>query len=190
MSKWIITVKDKDDSALGEMERSPEELFIRVAFGNEVIISDIQMMEDSATETDEERADYAAHAFTLPHERRPVAVARARAKVPDADETEERCPVCRRVHTPPEVIVADKVRLWPGHEYVIRTRWGNQKYPRESRMGYMGFGYGLEFSARGPDGTHDGQYGGTQHFDLQHVIYAREVERDDSERYVGRIFRG
>ena len=102
----------------------------------------------------------------------------------------ERCDTCGRVHKAPEVIVTEgNVHLWPGHEYVIRTRIGTQKYPRESRMGYMGFGYGTEWSARGPDGTHDGKYGGTQHLDLHHIIYAKEVARDDAKRYVSRVVR-
>lgn len=108
---------------------------------------------------------------------------------PELEPEPEVCPVCRKEHGAPEVVGANGVRFWPDHEYIIRTRHGAQKYPREWRMGYLGFGAGMQFSARGPDRTHGGQYGGTQNFDLQHIIYAEEVERDDAKRHVGRIIK-
>src|ERR1700748_2407502 len=114
----------------------------------------------------------------------------ASGQVPTKDKPEpEPCEPCRKVHVPPEVVGANGVKFWPGHEYIIRTKIGTQKYPREWRIGYLGFGAGMEWSARGPDRTHGGQYGGTQHLDLQHIIYAEEVARDDEKRHVGEIIK-
>ena len=106
------------------------------------------------------------------------------------NDSDERCETCRKVHMSPEVVGANGVKFWPGHEYIIRTKTSQQKYPREWRMGYIGFGYGMEWSARGPDRTHGGQYGGTQHLDLQDIIYAEEVVRDDEKRHVGQPVKG
>lgn len=103
---------------------------------------------------------------------------------------QDRCDTCHKIHKPPEVVGAGGVKFWPGHEYIIRTRVGTQKYPREWRMGYLGFGAGMEWSARGPDRTHGGQYGGTQHLDLTDIVYAEEVVRDDEKRHVGELYRG
>lgn len=109
---------------------------------------------------------------------------------PDAPYAEERCDTCRKVHKPPEVVGAGGVKFWPGHEYIIRTLVGTQKLPREWRMGYLGFGAGMQWSARGPDRTHGGgQYGGTQTMDLADIVYAEEVVRDDAKRHVGEIVR-
>jgi hypothetical protein len=114
----------------------------------------------------------------------------ASGQVPTKDKPEpEPCETCRKVHVPPEVVGANGVRFWPGHEYIIRTKIGTQKYPREWRMGYLGFGMGMQWSARGPDGTHGAQYGGTQRIDLADIIYAEEVERNDEKRHVGQIIK-
>jgi hypothetical protein len=110
--------------------------------------------------------------------------------VPVRHEPEpERCETCHKVHKPPEVVGAGGIKFWPGHEYIIRTKTTMQRYPREWRMGYLGFGAGMEWSARGPDRTHGGQYGGTQHLDLADIIYAEEVVRDDVKRHVGELVR-
>lgn len=114
----------------------------------------------------------------------------AETKMPDAPYAEQRCDTCRKVHKPPEVVGAGGVKFWPGHEYIIRTKTTMQRYPREWRMGYLGFGNGMEWSARGPDRTHGGQYGGTQTMDLRDIVYAEEVERDDAKRHVGELYRG
>jgi hypothetical protein len=103
---------------------------------------------------------------------------------PDIRE-ELRCPVCGKIHTNPEVVVGNNVRIWPGHEYIIETKTSQQRHPRRWRMGYLGYGNGLQFSARGPDRTHGGQYGGTQSIDLAAIISIEEVERDDAKRHVG-----
>lgn len=115
---------------------------------------------------------------------------REEALPPNAPYAEERCDTCRKVHKPPEVVGAGGVKFWPGHEYIIRTKTTMQRYPREWRMGYLGFGAGMEWSARGPDRTHGAQYGGTQHLDLADIIYAEEVVRDDEKRHVGEPYRG
>ena len=47
MSKWIITVRNNDDAKLREMEKSPDKLFLRVAFGAEVEVRDIQQLMDT-----------------------------------------------------------------------------------------------------------------------------------------------
>lgn len=113
-----------------------------------------------------------------------------RMKLRDEDYVEERCDTCRKVHKPPEVVGAGGIKFWPGHEYIIRTKTSLQRYPREWRMGYLGFGPGMQWSARGPDRTHGGQYGGTQTMDLADIVYAEEVERDDAKRHVGELYRG
>jgi len=99
------------------------------------------------------------------------------------------CEVCRKSHSDAKETVrfSSLLTFYPGHEYVIRTKTSQQKYAREWRMGYIGFGMGMQFSARGPDRTHGGQYGGTQQIDLAMIIGAREVERDDSLRYTGKV---
>jgi hypothetical protein len=114
---------------------------------------------------------------------------RAELERPKMSDLPERCLVCGKIHKPPEVVGPNGVKFWPGHEYIIRTRIGTQKLPREWRMGYLGFSNGMEFSARGPDRTHGGQYGGTQVIGLEVIIYAKEVERDDAKRYVSRTIR-
>jgi hypothetical protein len=111
------------------------------------------------------------------------------AQEPRMADLPEPCPVCHKVHGPPKVVGPTGVIFWPGHEYIIRTRYSNQKYPREWRMGYLGFSNGMEFSARGPGRTHGSQYGGTQNIGLESIIYAKEVEHDDAKRHVGRIVR-
>jgi len=103
-------------------------------------------------------------------------------------EQQEPCATCRKVHKL-EVVGVDGVKFWPGHEYIIRTVIGTQKYPREWRMGFLGIGMGMEWSARGPDRTHGGQYGGTQNIDLSQIVYAEEVPRDDALRHVCKVVR-
>jgi hypothetical protein len=104
------------------------------------------------------------------------------------------CQVCHDKHKPEQIVKVGETSLIPGHEYVIVTKTSLQKYPREWRMGYLGaYGkvgrsgtyYGLQFSARGPDRTHGGHYGGTQTIDVDQIISATEVERDDVKRHVG-----
>ena len=98
------------------------------------------------------------------------------------------CEICRNPHSRyPDVASRNGTYFWPGHEYIIRTLIPPQKRVREWRMGYLGFGAGMEFSARGPDRTHGGQYGGTQTLDLQHIVYAEEVVRDDKLRHTGKM---
>jgi hypothetical protein len=111
----------------------------------------------------------------------------AAGRVPTKDKPEpERCETCHHVHKL-DVVGLNNFHFFPGHEYIIRTRIGTQKYPREWRMGFLGIGMGMEWSARGPDRTHGDQYGGTQHIDLSDIVYAEEVERDDEKRHVGQI---
>lgn len=97
----------------------------------------------------------------------------------------EICPVCHKEHSSPEIVKVGEVALIPGHEYVITTKTSLQKYPREWRMGYLGYAAGLLFSARGPDRTHKAQYGGTQTIDMAQVVSVREVERNDAKRHTG-----
>lgn len=97
------------------------------------------------------------------------------------------CTVCGHKHDSSQIVDVKGVALIPGHEYIILTKTSMQKYPREWRMGYLGFTAGMQFSARGPDRTHQGQYGGTQTIGLQMIIYAQEVKRDDAKRHVGQI---
>lgn len=103
---------------------------------------------------------------------------------PELEPQAEYCGVCHKEHTSPEIVKVGKIALIPGHEYVIITKTSQQKYPREWRMGYLGYGAGLLFSARGPDRTHGGQYGGTQAIDMAQVVSVREVERDDAKRHI------
>src|ERR1700748_3321588 len=71
----------------------------------------------------------------------------ASGQVPTKDKPEpEPCEPCRKVHVPPEVVGANGVKFWPGHEYIIRTKIGTQKYPREWRMGYLGCDAGIWIS--------------------------------------------
>ena len=72
---------------------------------------------------------------------------------PELEPEPEVCGICRKEHGAPEVVSLNGVRFWPDHEYIIRTRYGTQKYPREWRMGYLGRRRGRGFSARGPDRT-------------------------------------
>jgi hypothetical protein len=110
-------------------------------------------------------------------------------QVPTKPAADVYCETCHNVHKRPEVVGPGNVKFWPNHEYIVRTKATGQKYPREWRMGYIGFGMGMQFSARGPDRTHSKQYGGTVTLDLQHIIYAEEVERDEAKRHVGQVLR-
>jgi hypothetical protein len=100
------------------------------------------------------------------------------------------CTVCHDKHKLEQIVKVGKTSLIPGHEYVIVTKTSLQKYPREWRMGYLGYTAGLQFSARGPDRSHGAHYGGTQTIDLDVVISVTEVERDDAKRHVGLIQKG
>jgi hypothetical protein len=100
------------------------------------------------------------------------------------------CLICHSGHDSSEIVKVGKTSLIPGHEYIIVTKTSLQKYPREWRMGYLGYTAGLQFSARGPDRTHSAQYGGTQTIDMDQVISVTEVERDDVKRHVGITKRG
>jgi hypothetical protein len=104
---------------------------------------------------------------------------------PDCPAGAATCPVCHNRHNSAQVVKVGKTSLIPGHEYIIVTKTSLQKYPREWRMGYLGYTAGLQFSARGPDRTHSAQYGGTQTIDMDQVISVTEVERDDVKRHVG-----
>lgn len=73
-----------------------------------------------------------------------------------------------------------------GHEYQIQTMIpGLERRPRYSRMSFLGSGPGadLQFNARGPDRTHDGQYGGTQTVSPRSIVASVEVEHDVAKRY-------
>jgi hypothetical protein len=104
---------------------------------------------------------------------------------PPLEREPETCPVCHKEHEPSQIVKVGETSLIPGHEYIIVTKTSLQTYPREWRMGYLGYTAGLQFSARGPDRTHRGLYGGTQTIDLSQVISATEVERDDVKRHIG-----
>jgi len=104
-------------------------------------------------------------------------------KLPEPEP--ETCQVCHDKHDSSEIVKVGETSLIPGHEYIIVTKTSLQKYPREWRMGYLGYTAGLQFSARGPDRTHSAQYGGTQTIDMSVVVSVREVERDDAKRHVG-----
>jgi hypothetical protein len=98
----------------------------------------------------------------------------------------EQCPICGKEHKPDQTIAVADGHLIPGHEYVITTKTSLQKYPRKWRMGFLGaYDRALQFSARGPDRTHRGQYGGTQTIPATTILSVREVEADHSKRYVG-----
>jgi hypothetical protein len=46
MSKWLITVADKDDKAMKHMEKTANNVWVREAYGEEVEVQDMQKMED------------------------------------------------------------------------------------------------------------------------------------------------
>jgi len=82
--------------------------------------------------------------------------------------------------------------LYPGHEYIIETKTPRQKYPRVWRMGFLERGQmpnSVQFSARGPDRTHDGQYGGTVTLLIDEITHIQQVPRVEAERHVGRQIR-
>jgi hypothetical protein len=106
-------------------------------------------------------------------------------RLPEPTYEPETCPVCHDKHNPSQVVRVGETSLIPGHEYIVITKTTLQKYPREWRMGYLGYTAGLQFSARGPDRTHSAQYGGTQTIDIGQVISVTEVERNDAKRHVG-----
>lgn len=74
-----------------------------------------------------------------------------------------------------------------GKEYQIQTLiTGLERKPRYSRMGFIGSVKGspeLQFSARGPDRTHNHPYGGTQTVSAHTILASREVETDHAKRY-------
>lgn len=104
-----------------------------------------------------------------------------------------RCERCGNFHDHRNTVrVLDGFDMYAGHEYEITTQTRQQRYARLWRMGFMGPAMGdseLEFSARGPDRTHHGQYGGTVRLRKADVIAVREVERSDALRHVGRQVR-
>ncbi len=78
-----------------------------------------------------------------------------------------------------------------GHDYEIT--WmivGLQRYPRISRMGYIGPGMDesrqVMFDARGPDRKTGGEFAGTQQLDRRWLIEVREVPRVLAMRYAVR----
>jgi hypothetical protein len=107
---------------------------------------------------------------------------------PEPEPEPDDCPVCRKIHTVKDIVNLgiEIGSLIPGHEYVVTTKTSAQRYPREWRMGFMGAnGYQLEFSARGPDRTHGGQYGGTQAIDRRTITGLHEVAYIARARHVG-----
>jgi hypothetical protein len=82
--------------------------------------------------------------------------------------------------------------VFPGREYRVKTMIpGVERVPRYSRMHFAGLQYpdsprtsALTFSARGPDRTHSGRYGGTQNVPMSAILEMTEVERDVARRYV------
>jgi hypothetical protein len=101
---------------------------------------------------------------------------------------ESSCPTCHKIHDGRDYYHAkDGSPLLAGHEYIITTRDSNQRYPREWRMGLVGEGLqGLVFTARGPDQSWAPPYGGTVNVSLTALESAKEVERDEAERYTQR----
>ena len=83
---------------------------------------------------------------------------------------------------------AGRFEFVTGREYQIQTMIpGLERRPRYSRMGFLGHERGttgaLQFSARGPDRTHDHPYGGTQTVSPASILASREVETDHAKRY-------
>lgn len=107
------------------------------------------------------------------------------------DEDDICCEVCHHVHEIEDMVKVGDDNLIIGHEYEITTKTSMQRYPRLWRMGFAGRGIGgLTFSARGPDRTHSGQYGGTQTIDKRDIVNIEEVTKDEAKRYVGRRAEG
>lgn len=76
-----------------------------------------------------------------------------------------------------------------GHEYLVRTKMGSQKYPREMRVSYLGYGGAAggehQFNARPAFGTqslHDNMIIATM--DL-----GPSRGRDDTRRYCNKVIR-
>jgi hypothetical protein len=128
-----------------------------------------------------------------------LANALLRAQADDEPDPElDVCIICHKMHDVKDIvnlgvgmdIDIGSLILIPGHEYIIETQTTQQKFPREWRMGFMGAsGYYLQFSARGPDRTHGGQYGGTETIDRRQIVGVQEVERNDAKRHVGKPMR-
>jgi hypothetical protein len=95
------------------------------------------------------------------------------------------CPVCHKLHVDKDYFHAkDGSPLLAGHEYIITTRLTNERYERVWRMGLLGMGIsGLQFDARGPGRRTSDQYGGTQVIQVDSILKAEEVERDDILRF-------
>lgn len=108
-----------------------------------------------------------------------------------ATKRQERCQVCGKNHDDTntvEVRIKDGTKgfLYVQHEYMVAAQSAVQRYPREWRVGFMGTGIGgLQFSARGPDRSHSGKYGGTVTLDQRDIIKFKEVEHDIKLRHVG-----
>ena len=76
-----------------------------------------------------------------------------------------------------------------GHEYIIRTRDGLQKYPREHKMSYLGTDDNsmgeLVFNAR--------PFAGTQHFRASSIVASKDMGnsggRECPDRYMNRVIK-
>jgi hypothetical protein len=81
-----------------------------------------------------------------------------------------------------------EVVLTPGCEYIVRHRIpGVQTADRESRLGFVRVDRGaLIFTARGPHGRCDAEYGGDQAMEPGWIVSAELVARNEAARYVGR----
>lgn len=74
-----------------------------------------------------------------------------------------------------------------GHEYLVRTRTGQQRHPREMRASYLGKGGpsndSLLFNARPAFGTQDLPFGSI----IATMDLGLSQGRDDSRRYCGKV---
>jgi hypothetical protein len=75
-----------------------------------------------------------------------------------------------------------------GREYIVTHMIPDvQTRPRESRLGFLREDRGaLIFTARGPRGRCDAEYGGDQAFEPAWIIGLQPVVRNEEARYVGR----
>jgi hypothetical protein len=81
--------------------------------------------------------------------------------------------------------------LTPGREYIVTHRIPDvQTHARQSRLGFLREDRGaLIFTARGPGGRIDSEYGGDQAMEPGWVVAVELVARNESARYVGRPVR-
>lgn len=110
-------------------------------------------------------------------------------------ETESKvCDICKKEHRKADIVMIGETRLIPGHEYQLATNTPSTRYARSWRMGFIGksavSSTDLQFSARGPDRSTAGQYAGDQMLDKRYIVRVREVERNDTERYVAKKLTG